>query len=1644
MKSRKTRTLVALWWVVISGFLLMATSFAEDKKEIKLDFENAIQTIPEIIFKPSLRDTNHVELKNEIWTKLIRIITNGNSFLLKKHGEGSSVEGSGSTVLWWVSNSVDNSHYSTIVAWSNNQISNSTHATIGWWSGNRVSGDYWTVAGGENNVAQKYSAVVWGKDNVAGWDYSVVLWNSNETHGSYSVAMWSDAIVNGDRSFLWNDGSAEKTLVWNDMFAVNGASGMVVNATKAHRFAQLTIWWSLSINDSNAAVECKPWVLKVVNRPDIANQVCFCSCDGTKWNSLFGGWKCNRICDSTSPEVSCDNNSATKICEGSNISYSGGCLVWEVVQWTGAFLVDNKGELHWTCQTRDGSQEQCHGKIKTTKWTCNDPKWTFVCTGKPNHAEFLPWTDSGLTDNTGPTLYNTRAEAQADTTKKCRWYCEDGYYLEWDYCLKKKPCNGCPSGEVESGLTCESYSKWSVTSPENCPEKVISTCDNGRWDTEPWNYLSCTKYYRSCTSSACGTKSDGASCTTYDRCSSTPITSVCNDGTWSRTPWAYSSPNQWCNWCSSSACGSRTNGQSCTTYDRCSSTPITSVCNDGTWSRTPWAYSSPNQWCNWCPASGWCPAASNGQSCTSYAKCSTTSKTSTCVDGSWSNTPYGYSAANQGCDNLSCTGCPGKSSVSHGWTCTSYAKCSSTAITSTCNNGTWSRTPWAYSAANQGCDNLSCTGCPGKSSVSHGWTCTSYAACSSTAITSTCSNGTWSRAPWAYSSPNQGLCDYDCGWDLPDQDGILAGKSTYNGSYTPTDWTYVEYNEYDSNKACVWTCNDMEWWHYASPGCLYDGIRRIPTDRTCDWPCWSAYSDESLTCYKPWVQCISTSTTAPSETRTCSNGSWNSSFTSTYTDSAPNLSSKTCSATTYPLTTEPDATNGTKSSCTEYSQNGTQNACKKWTTRYKLTCNAGYQLNSAKNGCEPIPVNGCTWPCWAADSGKSLTCYKPWVQCTSTSTTAPSETRSCSNGSWNSSFTSTYTDSAPDLSSKTCSSTTYPLITEPDDTNGTKSSCTEYSQNGTNNACKAWTTRYKLTCNNGYQLNSNGTKCEPKWCSADTRTKGSCTFSIPALSNGDSTTKTYTTSPYYGTTTATCTNGSLSYTSESCITVCGSSGNPVWCNGSFSATYPSATWLSSYNYTCKYWTLSYSCSATCPTGTYWFGSQCKTATSICDDTHNGCVNGWSYVSNSAGSTSTTYTWKCKRGDYTQDCTESKQSCPSGYWELWTSNTVAEIIEHECGQRGTDWWELQYNGTANGNSCVKCRAKSCPQWSSTTCNWQVLGYAWESACYKCTVTPPSSDSCTEEYDFVPDWCSTFESCNYSEWTAGNAKCESSAGNGWSCYFDNESRYPWWLHPLCSCWKSRACKDCTAPWWATVKHGSSVTAYLSSSSSTCTSQSRQCTDGKLSWSYQYQSCTKTSWGWWGWWGCFLAGTPVITSEWSKNIEDIEVGDKVLSYSEDTKTFEYNVVNTKWVFEDNTDDIYELAMWDDVLQVTALHRFFVVRTSSDEYQCKKSYIWDIAKRLQVWDQLMMNDGSYVTIDEISHHEHNGTVYNLWVDNVHNFFVGEWYLVHNIQSNEEKAMFEDYTWDWWSDCWRHWLIDDLWATAWWYNLCDGSYSIY
>jgi hypothetical protein len=55
---------------------------------------------------------------------------------------------------------------------------------------------------------------------------------------------------------------------------------------------------------------------------------------------------------------------------------------------------------------------------------------------------------------------------------------------------------------------------------------------------------------------------------------------------------------------------------------------------------------------------------------------------------------------------------------------------------------------------------------------------------------------------------------------------------------------------------------------------------------------------------------------------------------------------------------------------------------------------------------------------------------------------------------------------------------------------------------------------------------------------------------------------------------------------------------------------------------------------------------------------------------------------------------------------------------------------------------------------------------------------------------------------------------------------------------------AAASCTLPWGGTIASGASATAYQASSvpyGSTCTSQTRSCTNGTLSGTYTNQSCT-----------------------------------------------------------------------------------------------------------------------------------------------------------------------------------------------------------
>jgi len=88
------------------------------------------------------------------------------------------------------------------------------------------------------------------------------------------------------------------------------------------------------------------------------------------------------------------------------------------------------------------------------------------------------------------------------------------------------------------------------------------------------------------------------------------------------------------------------------------------------------------------------------------------------------------------------------------------------------------------------------------------------------------------------------------------------------------------------------------------------------------------------------------------------------------------------------------------------------------------------------------------------------------------------------------------------------------------------------------------------------------------------------------------------------------------------------------------------------------------------------------------------------------------------------------------------------------------------------------------------------------------------------------------------------------------------------------------NCTTPWGATVADGGSVTAYLAQTSTTaCTSETRICSSGALSGTYQYESCTVTP---------VTCNTTVTGKANNKN--------DAISLSDGTTTYQCSVANSK----------------------------------------------------------------------------------------------------------------------------------------------------
>ena len=142
------------------------------------------------------------------------------------------------------------------------------------------------------------------------------------------------------------------------------------------------------------------------------------------------------------------------------------------------------------------------------------------------------------------------------------------------------------------------------------------------------------------------------------------------------------------------------------------------------------------------------------------------------------------------------------------------------------------------------------------------------------------------------------------------------------------------------------------------------------------------------------------------------------------------------------------------------------------------------------------------------------------------------------------------------------------------------------------------------------------------------------------------------------------------------------------------------------------------------------------------------------------------------------------------------------------------------------------------------------------------------------------------------------------------------------------------------------------------------------------------------------CFVAGTEVLTETGLVNIEDVKVGMKVYSYNEETQEVELKEV--KQTFKTNPiKDMVKVTVNGEVVESTSKHEYYVVGKG-----------WTAAHELKEGDVLLNSANEEVKVDDVELIISNGnpvTVYNMEVEDNHNYFVGEEnILVHNATASK------------------------------------------
>jgi hypothetical protein len=132
------------------------------------------------------------------------------------------------------------------------------------------------------------------------------------------------------------------------------------------------------------------------------------------------------------------------------------------------------------------------------------------------------------------------------------------------------------------------------------------------------------------------------------------------------------------------------------------------------------------------------------------------------------------------------------------------------------------------------------------------------------------------------------------------------------------------------------------------------------------------------------------------------------------------------------------------------------------------------------------------------------------------------------------------------------------------------------------------------------------------------------------------------------------------------------------------------------------------------------------------------------------------------------------------------------------------------------------------------------------------------------------------------------------------------------------------------------------------------------------------------------CFPAGTLIQTEHGTKPIEDIQIGDLVWAYDEDTNTTALQPVVD--IMQNETDHTISLYTETEVIETTATHPFY----TQDG--------WKDASELQAGDQIKTQNQENVEIKDTKFNYEPKKVYNFTVGNFHTYFVGALaWLGHN-----------------------------------------------